>query len=617
MSFLYPAFLIGALAIAIPVVLHFLRRDIAPEVPFSAVRLLRRSPVARSRRRRLRDLLLLAARIAALLLLAAAFARPYRAGASGSSAVRIVALDRSFSMGAPGRFARALDLARSAVEEASAGERVAVIAFDDNADVLAQPGTEAEAQAALANLRPGFGSTKYGAVFAKASEIAGSGSGSLIVVTDLQRAGWEGDERAVLPSALALEVRDAGAPVDNVSVVAVRTAADRVIASIYNSGARPRRGQIRVERDGTPTVTAPYSVEPDATVEVPIPYRVPPNGAVAVSIDDEEGFAADNTRYAVLDPSSHPTVLVVGSGAPDSGFYVGRALAATADRSDQRMDARVVSSASLGREPGEHEVHFGSYSAVVLLSTRALERRAWESMAAFVRSGGGLVIAASPDVDPVVLSSMFNWRPALDGTAALAAGKALSPTDLRHPIFRPFGTLSANLGQVHFERTWRVPSEGWEMVARFTDGSPVLIERREGQGRVVVFASDFDRRWNDFPLHPAFVPFALETVRYVSAARDRGREYLVGSSPVGVQARPGVHRTAADGRTVAVNVDTRESVASALRLEDFVSKVERVPAPADASSARAQQVEARQGYWQYGLLLMLAALVAESFVGRA
>jgi hypothetical protein len=32
---------------------------------------------------------------------------------------------------------------------------------------------------------------------------------------------------------------------------------------------------------------------------------------------------------------------------------------------------------------------------------------------------------------------------------------------------------------------------------------------------------------------------------------------------------------------------------------------------------RAQQTEARQNYWRYGLMLMLAALVAESFVGRA
>ena len=140
MSFLYPAFLVGALAIAIPIALHLLRRDVAPEVPFSAVRLLQRSPVVRSKRRRLRDLLLLAARIAALLLLAAAFARPYVAGAAGSSSVRIVAIDRSFSMGAPGRFAHALDLARRAVDEASPGERVALVAFDQSAEVLSPPG---------------------------------------------------------------------------------------------------------------------------------------------------------------------------------------------------------------------------------------------------------------------------------------------------------------------------------------------------------------------------------------------------------------------------------------------------------------------------------------------
>jgi hypothetical protein len=104
MNFLYPAFLLGALAVAIPIVLHLLRRDVAPEVPFTAVRLLRKSPVERSRRRRLRDILLLAARVAALLLLAAAFARPYASRAeAAATGLRIVAVDVSFSMGAPGR----------------------------------------------------------------------------------------------------------------------------------------------------------------------------------------------------------------------------------------------------------------------------------------------------------------------------------------------------------------------------------------------------------------------------------------------------------------------------------------------------------------------------------
>src|SRR5688572_22196092 len=123
MSFLYPAFLIGALAIAIPIVLHLLRRDIAPEVPFTAVRLLRRAPIERSQRRRLREILLLTARVAALLLLAMAFARPF-AASSATGALRIVAVDRSFSMGGSGRFERALTQARTAIDAAAVGEQV-------------------------------------------------------------------------------------------------------------------------------------------------------------------------------------------------------------------------------------------------------------------------------------------------------------------------------------------------------------------------------------------------------------------------------------------------------------------------------------------------------------
>ena len=606
MNFLYPAFLLGALAAAIPIVLHFLRRDVAPEVPFSAVRLLRRSPVSRSRRRRLRDLVLLAARVVALLLLAAAFARPYIVGATGSSSLRIVAVDRSFSMGAPGRFAHAIELARRAVDDARPGERVAILAFDDRADIIEPPGPAATARAALAGLEPGFGATQYGALFAKAAEIAGADAGRLIVVTDLQRSGWEGEDRAVLPAGLDLDVKDAGAPPDNLSVGALRVAGDRVVAAIGNSGRTARTGRVRVERDGRTAATTSYAVPPGSSVEVPIAYRVPASGFITVSIDDPEGFAADNRRFAVLDPVSPQLILLVTSGASESGFYMARALGATGGRMDTRASP----------SPSMPQGDLSSYSAVVLLSTRGLERRSRELIAGFVRSGGGLLIAPSPDVEPVVLSAIFNWQPAIAGTVETAAAVTLSPMDLRHPIFRPFGALAANLGRVRFERVWRLGTEGWDVAARFTDGSAALLERREGKGRVVLFASDLDRRWNDFPLQPAFVPFAVEAVRYVSGARDRGRDYVIGSVPDGVADQPGVYRTSGGDRVVAVNVDARESATGIMSTDEFAGMVERVSADRAVADPRAQQVEARQGYWQYGLLLMLVALVAESFVGR-
>ena len=75
--FLTPLFLAGLAAVAIPVALHLMRRHADPIVPFGALRLISRTPVEQIRRRRLRELLLLALRCAALALLALAFARPY------------------------------------------------------------------------------------------------------------------------------------------------------------------------------------------------------------------------------------------------------------------------------------------------------------------------------------------------------------------------------------------------------------------------------------------------------------------------------------------------------------------------------------------------------------
>lgn len=623
MNFLFPAFLVGALAVAIPIALHFMRRDVAPEVPFSAVRLLHKSPLERSRRRRLRDLLLLAARVAALILLAAAFARPYASGpaASGSN-VRIVAIDRSFSMGAAGRFAQAVALARQAVGEASASERVAVIAFDDRAEVVAAPGGAADASNSLSALEPGMGATRYGPLFSRIAETAGGAAGRVIVITDLQRAGWEDERRALLPSALQLDVRDVGAPPPNLAVGWVRVEADRLVVLVRNTGAEPRAGHLTIVRDGAAAVRAAYSVGADTTAEVGIPYEPPPAGALSVSLDDPSGAAADNTRHVLLDQAGRARVLVVSAATvPQSGFYLSRALAAAGDGESGAgsLDVRVAAGRDVSAFPPEE---YSTYAAVALLSTRGLDRRAREGLGGIVRRGGGALVAAGPDVEADVLATIFEWSMPLGEVDQPARATALAATDLRHPIFKPFGALAANLGQVRFDRAWRLSPDGWDVAARFTDGSPALLDRSEGGGRVVLFASDLDRRWNDFPLHPAFVPFTVEAVRHAAGWSRQPRDFTVGNVPHGVPATPGIHPApsslTSQGRRLAVNVDSRESSTATMSREEFEGMLERTSvAPSAAADAHAEQTESRQSYWQYGLLLMLAALVAESFIGRA
>ena len=54
------------------------------------------------------------------------------------------------------------------------------------------------------------------------------------------------------------------------------------------------------------------------------------------------------------------------------------------------------------------------------------------------------------------------------------------------------------------------------MILSFDDGAPALIEGRLGQGRVLVFASTFDRSWTDLPVRPGFVPLVQSLFRYAS-----------------------------------------------------------------------------------------------------
>lgn len=612
MSFLTPLYLLGGALIALPIVLHLLRRDVAPPLPFTAVNLLRTSAVERSRQHRLRDLILLAARVAALLLLAASFARPYVAGAAPATRTTVIAVDRSYSMSAPGRRDRARLLAREAADAVQRGDRVAVVAFDDRADVLASPGVVADARAAINTIEPGYGATRYAAAFDKAAELlANEEHGRLVIVSDLQRTGFD-STGAVLPEGIELSVRDAGAQVSNLSVSAATLDGTRRVAraTIRNSGDEARATDVRMVLEERAPVSKHVSVPANDTLEVTFDAAGDPR-RVTVAIDDASGYQADNQRFGIYEARGLPKVLILTGGpASTAGFYLSRALGADGGEGPD-FDVRTLSGSAF---TAMSESDIRDQSVVALLSTHGLDRRAGDRLRAYLAAGGGLFVAASADVDPTVLSTLLEWQPQL-APRDVRRARILAATDLRHPVFRPFDAVAANFGQVLFDRAWSLDAgAGWRVAAQFTDGSPALIERVQNGGRLMLFASDVDRRWNDFPLHPTFVPFTQEIARYLGARPSVTASYLVGDVPAGTPAVPGFTQVGA--RTVAVNVDPREASADRLTPVEFQKLVTRTTAGTRARVERlARETEGQQNYWRYGLMLLMATLVVEAFVG--
>ncbi|GBC78098.1 hypothetical protein HRbin08_01584 [bacterium HR08] len=207
MSFLSPWFLLGALALLVPVLVHLRRREPQPRIPFASVLFLRRLPEPIHRRRRMRYWLLFLLRSGALLLLVLAFARPYwRGGGAGelSGTALVVLLDCSFSMRYGGRFARAQEKAEEILARAPEGARVGVIGFSTIAEVRAPLGRDREAaRAAVRALRPTFRATDYarGVQAALALlENAAEGEKIIYLISDFHRSGRQAGESGWAPT---------------------------------------------------------------------------------------------------------------------------------------------------------------------------------------------------------------------------------------------------------------------------------------------------------------------------------------------------------------------------------------------------------------------------------
>ena len=630
MSFLFPVFLAGAVAAAIPIILHLLTREAAPRLPFSAVQFLKRVPVADSRRR-LRELLLLALRVTALVLLALAFARPFLATATSLAAdrVTIVAVDTSFSMGAPGQFARAQALVRDAVGRIGSSDRIGVVSFSDTADVAAPPADRGQALAAIDRLQPGFGATRYASAIAKAVEQIGERAGRIVLVTDLQKSGWDASPDASVPGAVTIAVLDAGAPTANLAVTDLRRDAGSLVAMIRNAGSQPITSRAHLIIDGTPAGEAPVVAAPGALTEVRFTVAHPEAGVVIVEVDDEQGYPADNARYFVLDPPSRASLLTVTTlgNAASEAFYLERALMVN-DR------AFAWTTIGVGDLSGMAADGLADRDAVLLLGTRGIDRRGREVLETYVTRGGALLLVSGPDVDADAPARIFGDITLQARLRDAGSVVSFAPTDGRHPIFRPFGSLIGNLGHVRFDRSVLIDdAPGAKMLARFSDGKPALLEYQVGSGHVLYFASDLNRQWNDFPLQSSFVPFVQNVMRYLTASVEAPREYLVADAPAGVRREPGIaslrtarganEGAAAQVRRVAINVDIRESDPTRIGAEPLIASITRIGNASGAGGRNQEQglsarisAEGRQNLWRYGLALMLASLVFESALGR-
>jgi hypothetical protein len=131
----------------------------------------------------------------------------------------------------------------------------------------------------------------------------------------------------------------------------------------------------------------------------------------------------------------------------------------------------------------------------------------------YVKKGGGLFAALG--VDSVRLSKVPVIDLSIDGTKLAArSGErfwGVGDMDQNHQILRHADRFEG----VKFYQSVTLGSSGAQVLAKLTDGSPLILEKRVGEGFVVAYASSLDDRQNELSTKPSYVPFVQESIKYL------------------------------------------------------------------------------------------------------
>jgi hypothetical protein len=670
MAFLNPIFLLGAMAAALPVLVHLVRRTRAVKLEFPSLMFLRRIEQKTIRKRRLRNLLLLALRCAALLLLALAFARPYFTSASSnptanSQSSSVILVDGSYSMRYGDVFNRARQAARDRINDAGANEQTALVLFSQGYDILMPlKQNRAEALALADQMRPGLGSTDYlQAIQAAVSLLkdADSRDRRIYLISDFQDAGWNRSAAPVkLPPDIKLtpiDVSDANPA--NLAVTDVK--ADPVVYAQKYAGkivARANNFSAGAESDTTVDFKLndmiverrQVRLNPGVAQAVEFSGFNVPEGSNRASVEiGGDGFALDDKYFFMIKRENQTKVLVIDTATRgrSESFFLQQSLAA----GENNQHALTVKTAGTVN-PSEVD----SYRAVIVNDAAGINEALAAALKGFAERGGGLILAAGKHTDAGDFNRAFaGVAPAQIGETVQSRSYALvSQVKMDHPIFSPF----ARSGRLTSTRVYgyhrATPNDGATTIAALDDGSPVIVEGLAGRGKVLLVNTTLDTAWNDLPLTPMFLPLVRQMLEYLGG-QEATSAYTIGQvlaappdpdgslpaieSPSGHRiddarknatgelaldaSEIGFYKFRYRDRTeqAAVNLELKESDFAKLDVNEFVSSI--TPGAADpgaqpVSSPRmtAEEIEAKQRLWLPLLVLALLLFVAEALLAR-
>jgi hypothetical protein len=540
MNFLNPLYLFAAFAAALPIIIHLLHRQRVRIEEFPSLEFVRKMLRRKTRRFRIKQLLLLIIRTLIVLLIALALARPTLMSGSAASGhmptTAVIVLDNSYSMGRREGNRVVFEVARERTLELldyfDRKDEVYILTGASGGMPVNETGTGDMEKLArqVAEAEVTFSGTDLVTPLRRAAAIVKESSNinrEIYLVSDMQRAGWPStpDEIDGSGSGAKLLVVDVGEEIPNSCVkdlsFRIPSGTDDLYMDADFQRYNSESGQGRVAEvslKGNLLERAVFS--PGDGAEERERFRLPPAagilwGDVRLASDRLE---ADDVRYFALQARTR-RVGIVGDA-----YYVRTALSPEGGGLLRPVEIE---------EGGLGSADLAGIDILILSNVPRLAPLEIEAVSSFMEGGGSVIVFLGNRVDTGAYNR--NLLPVL-GDAAIedvyggeSGFYSIDRFERDHPVFAKFESDENPFEDIRFYRFMRVNPGSGSVIARFSDGSAAAVQMGD---RAVLFTFPADDSWTDFPLAAQFLPFIHEVNLFLSSTMGFGENYVVGEEVV-------------------------------------------------------------------------------------
>ncbi|MEO8096731.1 MAG: BatA domain-containing protein [Acidobacteriota bacterium] len=526
MGLFSPWFLAGALAVGLPVWLHLLKRSQQDPKLFPSLMFFEHRETSSVSHRRLDYILLFILRTLMLLLLALLFAQPFirfSTPAQRGERLIVVAVDRSFSMRALEGGTSRLDLAKTEAQKVLAGipanTKAQVVALSGTLEAMTQQiSVPNELRAAVSAIKAGDSRADFGVLARYLRTLREQADIPLEVhlVSDLQKSAMPpGFSDLRLDTGTKLTLHPIGKVQPNWSVESVNapqriydTKSVHITATIAGFNAPASTRNVTLLLNGKVIGSKQVQVAENGRGSAEFTGLEASFGfnKCEIRMDAGDSLAADDRYTFAVERTDPKKVLFIDDGRhPNSQKFFSAALTS---------DAEAEFAVDVLRSDVAANAEFSKYSLAVFSEPSNVPSALAQALQKYVEGGGGLFVALG--VDSVNLSKVPVLDETIEGTnSAAKEGErfwSVSEINQNHPVMRSLERFDG----VKFYQSIRISSGKSQVLAKLSNGSPLILERRVGEGYVVAYASSLDSRQNELPTKPIFVPFVQETVRYLA-----------------------------------------------------------------------------------------------------